>query len=76
MARTKSLIDGFWDRFNLVCKESGLTKVELAKRIGCKRTTLYDSGYMLTTLYLARFCTITHTSADWLLGITNERKSI
>ena len=72
MARTKSLIEGFWDRINEVIDNQGLSKAELARRIGCDRKSLYDRDRALNTLYLARFCAVTNADANYLLGVKRE----
>ena len=70
MAKQKTLIEGFWDRANIAME--GRNKNELARRIGCNRKTLYGNNGTLSPVYLARFCVLTGTDANWLLGITKE----
>ena len=48
---------------------AGKNKNELARQIGCDHKTLYGNDGTLSPLYLARFCAITGTDANWLLGI-------
>ena len=62
-------IYGFWDRLNETVKESGMSKREIAEKIGCDRKALSDYGSTLSPLYIARFCVVTGVSADYLLGI-------
>lgn len=71
MAKQKTLIEGFWDRANKVME--GKNKNELARQIGCNRKTLYGKDGTLSPLYLAKFCVLTDTDANWLLGIKGER---
>lgn len=69
-------IYGFWERLNEVCNTQCVDKTALAKRMGVSRKAFYpsnDNHLMPSAFFVARFCAETHTSADWLLGIT-ERK--
>ena len=70
------LIDGFWERFEEACMRSGMSKDEIARKMGCGRNTLIaTSGHCgIHITYLAKFCALTGTSADWLLGLSKERK--
>ena len=68
-----TLIEGFWDRFEEVVTEDGRTKAELAKLVGCHRKTLYSRASVPSPVYLARFCAITGTSADYLLGLRRTK---
>ena len=63
------LIYGFWDRLNESVKDSGLTKKEIAERMGVDRKVLYPSGYTMSGINVAKFCVTTKTDANWLLGI-------
>ena len=71
--KQRTLIEGFWQRMNTVMADKN--KSELAKRIGCDRKTLYGKDGTLSPVYLARFCAITGTDANWLLGIRSENDS-
>lgn len=71
MAKQKTLIEGFWDRANKVME--GKSKKELARQIGCDRKTLYGNYGTLSPVYLARFCVLTGTDANWLLGIKEKQ---
>lgn len=69
------LIEGFWDRVDSVCYKSGLSKTEIARRIGCNRKALMQNqmnGAMMNSGYLAKFCAVTGASADYLLGLKKE----
>ena len=73
MARRKSLVYGFWDRFDKVCADKGYNKCELARRVGCDRKSLYScSGATPNPLILARICVQLNVSADYLLGIKTK----
>lgn len=75
MARHKSLIYGFWDRFDEALTNKNISKNELARRVGCDRKTLYrSSGVTPNALYLVRICVQLDVSADYLLGIKKEMK--
>jgi hypothetical protein len=67
------LVYGFWDRFDRVCAEKGISKMALAKKVGCDRKVLYvGSGATPNPLYLAKICVQLNVSADYLLGIKTE----
>lgn len=69
-----TLIPGFWERVDIACKRSGMTKADIARQMGRQRNALYrchcDSMNAST---LMRFCRTTNTSADWLLGLKEEK---
>lgn len=76
--KRRILIEGFWDRVDSVCYKSGLSKLEIARRIGCDRKTLMQSrmnGAMMNSGYLAKFCAVTGASADYLLGLREGSES-
>lgn len=65
-------IEGFRERLMKVCVESGMSKSEIARKCGFNRKILspdYDF-HMLSSGYVAKFCEVTHTDANWLLGIS------
>lgn len=64
---TNRYVRGFDRRRDEACYRSGLTKAEIAKKCGFNRKTLYSRN--MNSLYLAKFCAVTHVSADWLLGL-------
>lgn len=64
-------IEGYYDRLDEACRRSGMTKNEIALRCCFSRKVLYP-GRMMNSGYLARFCAVTDTSADWLLGLRRE----
>lgn len=62
--------DEFYNRINQVCKQTGLTKTEIAKRCGFDRKVLMKKGEILMGVYnFARFCEVTHADANWILGL-------
>lgn len=65
-------IRGMAERVDQVCFETGLTKAQICKQMGFDRKALYASGF--SVLKLARFCAVTGTDANWLLGLSRERK--
>ena len=65
----------FTERFNELLKISGKTKVEIAKEINVSKqcVTDYKSGKSFPSLEtLCLICKALETSADYLLGITDE----
>lgn len=75
MRKIKGLM-GFWDRVEDTCIKSGLTKAEITKRMGVDRKVLYrgNDDRDMNCLYVARFCAVTKTDANWLLGLTRGGK--
>lgn len=67
-------IQGFRERLEQACCESGMTKVEIAKRCGFDRKTLIgmNNNNMMHSGNLAKFCAVTGTDANWLLGIKGD----
>lgn len=69
-------IVGFWDRVEVVIGKTGLSKKQIAKRMGVGRKVLNFTRYddrCLSALSLIRFCSVTGVSADWLLGLTYDK---
>jgi len=62
---------GFWDRIEEAVGRSGLTKAEITKRMHVERKALYrgPDDRDMNCLYVARFCAVTGTDANWLLGL-------
>lgn len=50
---------------------SGLTKAEITRRMRVERKVLYRGidDRDMNCLYVARFCSVTGTDANWLLGL-------
>ena len=64
---------GFWDRINQACKDSGLSKKEIARRGGFDRTIIsHPCSGVMSGVNLFKFCAVTGVSADWLLGLREE----
>ena len=69
--RQQLYIEGFHERLNDACHGTGLTKAEIARRCNFDRKTLYPPKHvMMSPVYIARFCAVTKTDANWLLGVT------
>lgn len=68
-----AFIEDFWIRVDEAIYKSGLTKQEIAKRMHCDRKTLYTTCNCMSGPNIAKFCEITKVSADWLLGLKEER---
>lgn len=63
-------IEGFHERLNKACLDTGLSKSEIARRCNFDRKTLYPyNQVMMSPVYIARFCAVTKTDANWLLGV-------
>lgn len=67
-------IRGMAERVDQVCFETGLTKSQICKQMGFDRKALYDTS-VFSVLKLARFCAVTGADANWLLGLTERRKT-
>lgn len=55
-----------------------MSRTEITKKMGASRKLLMPNnilGHQLSALYIARFCAVTNTDANWLLGITGRRKT-
>ena len=65
-----------WDRIDKAIERSGLSKSEIARRGGFERRTLNGrAGNIMPSLgTLARFCAVTHTSADYILGLKDSHE--
>lgn len=68
-------LEGFWERINQAVLDSGLSKSEVARRSGISRGIFYgeSDNRMFSAGSLARFCSVTHVSADWILGLKERR---
>jgi hypothetical protein len=73
MMKHKGCIMGFWDRLDESIIRTGLSKAAIARRMGVDRKTLYrSSAENMGALYVAKFCAVTKTDANWLLGLKGE----
>ena len=71
-------IEGFDERIEETIIRSGMSRAEIAKKMGASRKILMPNnilGHQLSALYIARFCAVTKTDAKWLLGLTERRKT-
>ncbi len=75
MPGRRTLIEGFWDRFDEACYESGYTKNQLAREIGCGRKTLYRGDHTPNPLFLARVAVKLNVTTDYLLGIERRDRN-
>ena len=72
--------DGFWDRIEEAVKDSGMSKAQIAEKMGVERKALYASKSAKGDTRswhsgrLASFCKITGVSADWLLGLSTQKR--
>ena len=68
--RQNTYIAGFHERLDKACHDSGLSKAEIARRAGFDRKSLHPKEHtMMTSAYIAKFCAVTGTDANWLLGV-------
>ena len=76
--KKRTMIEGFWNRFDECVADAGLSKVQLAEQIGCERKTLYNThdNRAISSLYIARFCRKYGFSADYIFGISNNKKLV
>ena len=73
----QKVIYGFWDRIEEAIFESGLSKCEIARKMGCERRVLItgqSEARMLSAHNLMEFCNVTGVSADYILGLSNDKK--
>ena len=72
--------DGFWDRVEEAIADSGMSKNQIAEKMGVERKSLYATkssngdSRSWHSGRLASFCKITGVSADWLLGLSNQKR--
>jgi hypothetical protein len=68
--KQKGCVRGFWDRLEVSVVRSGLSKAEITRRMGVNRKTIYRStAENMGALNVAKFCAVTKTDANWLLGL-------
>lgn len=71
-------IEGFSERVEESIMRSGLSKSEISRRMGAGKQILkpwYLHNAQISSFYVARFCAITKTDANWLLGLTERSKA-
>ena len=68
-------IEGYDQRLSQAIEESGLSALEIAKRMGVSRKTVQPGTRAcgMHSSNLARFCSVTGVSADWLLGLRRDK---
>lgn len=75
MCNRSIYIQGYDERVHRAIVESGMTKLEVARKMGCDhKTVLPARGVMMNSWNLARFCAVTGVSADWILGLRREMR--
>ena len=73
--KRKGHIEGFWDRINIAVIRSGMSKRQITDRMNVNRKLLYGTDREnISSLYVAKFCAVTGTDANWLLGLTRGGK--
>lgn len=66
---------GYDERVNRAIVETGMSKAEVARKMGCDKKTVHTTrGVMMNSGNLARFCAVTGVSADWILGLRREMR--
>lgn len=79
MANRTFTTDGFWDRVAEAIESSGMTKSQIADKMGVNRKALNptpsDNGKDRSWYSgrLVSFCKVTGVSADWLLGLSRHK---
>lgn len=76
MANRCSNIYGFWDRLEEAMVAKGMSKLKLARLIGYDRRTVYRRDTTPSALAIAKICVQLNVSADWLLGLTTQKKPL
>ena len=69
-------VEGTTERLLDAINKSGLQPGEICKKADIPRSTFYNhiGGDALSERYIVKYCRVLKISADWLLGITNDRK--
>ena len=76
MANRTFEIDGFWDRVEEAIQGCNKTKIQVAKEMGVGRKALYpNSSSSWHSGRIASFCRATGVSADWLLGLSQNKRA-
>ena len=60
-------VEGLRNRIKLVCEEIGKSQNQVAEECGFERKAMYSDTWHAGRL--KRFCEVTGTDANWLLGI-------
>lgn len=67
----------FLERFNQIIEERQLTHSQVAREMGVERKAVlfYSNGYSSPQYQrIKEFCKAYHVSADWLLGLKENRE--
>lgn len=67
----------FWYRVEDAIRQSGLSRSEIARRGGFHRQSIMyreGKGKLPQARILKAFCEVTGASADWLLGLKDEKQ--
>lgn len=75
MPKTKRYLLVFTERLELLIDNSDVTLIELAKKLGVHKNTIYswrDGSSMPDAKGVADLAEIFGVSADWLLGLVDE----
>lgn len=68
--KKRGCVEGFWDRINVAVGQSGMSKREITDKMCVDRKLLYGTDREnISSLYVAKFCAVTGTDANWLLGL-------
>ena len=67
---------GLTERLREAIFASGKSVLTLAEEMGATHTAIYDhmKGVGVSVSYLLRYCKALNVSADWLLGLKEERE--
>lgn len=71
-------VEGVTERLIEAIKESGMSTQEICKTGKIPRSTYYNhlSGDSLSERYIVKYCRVLNISADWLLGLTCEKRRV
>lgn len=69
-------MDTFKDRITILINENDLTQRDAAAKIGCSKSAVKSwlDGGICSGRHLVMISQAFNVSADWLLGLTDERK--
>lgn len=69
-------VQGLNERLREAIFVSGKSVLTLAEEAGINYVSVYDhmNGTGVSTPYLLRYCKVLNVSADWLLGLKEERE--
>lgn len=69
--KRNNYLEGFNERLDDACLATGLSKSEIARRCGFSRKQLIRTNHHnMNSFDVAKFCAVTKTDANWLLGVT------